>query len=124
MAREAKAPQTTGAGFFERVYELVRQVPPGRVATYGQVATLLGSPRAARQVGFALSALRHREDLMTVPWHRIINGRGRISVRGDTLRGCEQQRLLEDEGVIFDAGGKTTLATFGWDAAQVRVPSP
>jgi methylated-DNA-protein-cysteine methyltransferase-like protein len=124
MVRIAKASRTAGVGFFERVYDVVRQVPRGRVATYGQVATLLGSPRAARQVGFALSALRDREELVSVPWHRIINGRGRISVRGDTLRGCEQQRLLESEGVIFDAGGKTALAIFGWDAAQVQVPSP
>jgi len=123
MGGTSNQARVAGPGFYARVYDVVRQVPAGRVATYGQVATLLGSPRAARQVGFALSALRHREDLATVPWHRIINGRGRISVRGDTLRGCDQQRLLEDEGVVFDDGGKTNLATFGWDAATVRIPS-
>jgi len=123
MGTKNNAERLAGSGFFQRVYEVVRQVPAGRVATYGQVATLLGSPRAARQVGFALSALRHSEELDAVPWHRIINGRGLISVRGDTIRGHDQQRLLETEGVIFDEQGKTSLSVYGWDAACVRAPT-
>lgn len=111
-----------GPGFHARVYAVVRQVPAGCVTTYGQVATLLGSPRVARQVGFALSALRHRDVDEPVPWHRVINGRGRVSVRGESVRGCQQQELLEDEGVIFDANGKTDLGVFGWDADGVVIP--
>ena len=111
-----------GPGFYARVYAVVRQVPAGRVTTYGQVATLLGSPRVARQVGFALSALRHKDVDEPVPWHRVINGRGRISVRGESVRGCRQQELLEDEGVVFDANGKTDLGVFGWDASGVQLP--
>ena len=88
-------------GFNARVYGVVRQVPVGHVTTYGDVATLLGSPRVARHVGYALSALQDP----TVPWHRVINARGRISFKGDTLRGELQRRRLEAEGVRFDEAG-------------------
>lgn len=117
-----KEQRVAGPGFYSRVYDIVRQVPSGRVSTYGQVATLLGSPRAARQVGFALSALPLHGGTKPVPWHRIINGRGRVSIRGDVVRGCDQQQLLEAEGVVFDASGKTDLSVFGWDALDVRIP--
>lgn len=115
-------PRASGPGFYARVYAVVRQVPPGVVTTYGHVATLLGSPRLARQVGFALSALRHKEVEVPVPWHRVINGRGRISVRGETFRGVTQEQLLIDEGIEFDDTGKTDLRRFGWRAEGVKVP--
>jgi len=97
-------------GFNARVYEVVRRVPAGRVTTYGDVAAVLGSPRVARQVGFALAALADDD----VPWHRVINARGAISVRGDTARCVLQQALLEQEGVVFDAAGRVDLSTFRW----------
>ena len=77
---------------------MVEKVPYGRVSTYGDIATILGSPRVARQVGFALSAL----DQDDVPWHRIINAQGRISGKGDTIRATMQRQFLESEGVKFD----------------------
>lgn len=88
--------------FFHRVYELVEQIPRGRVATYGQVATLLGVPRGARAVGWALRALpRGRQRV--VPWHRVVGAGGRISPRagGGSLA---QRRRLRAEGIRFHAG--------------------
>ncbi len=65
--------------FFERVYALVRQIPRGKVSSYGQIAALLGHPQAARTVGWALNALRDSE-IRDVPWQRVINSAGRISI--------------------------------------------
>ena len=89
-------------GFFDQVYDLVEQIPRGRVATYGQVATLLGVPRGARAVGWALRALPRRRQ-KTVPWHRVVGAGGRISPRagGGPL---VQRRRLRAEGVRFQAG--------------------
>src|SRR5262249_10150760 len=86
----------TGAGmkaFHAAVYRLVRRVPRGRVVTYGQVATLLGYPRAARAVG---QAMRHCPP--SLPWHRVVNARGGISVRGNVGSMLTQRILLEQEG--------------------------
>jgi methylated-DNA-protein-cysteine methyltransferase related protein len=90
---------------------MVRRVPSGYVATYGQIATLLGSPRVARQVGYAMAAVRPDDD---VPWHRIINARGRISHRGDVGRARAQRELLEAEGVIFDPSDRVDLQRYRW----------
>ncbi len=98
-------PRIVGPGFNRRVYAVVRTVPPGAVTTYGDVATVLGSPRVARHVGFALAAL----DDPGVPWHRVINSRGRISFKGDTARGRLQRALLEQEGVAFDEADRVAL---------------
>jgi methylated-DNA-protein-cysteine methyltransferase-like protein len=98
--------------FAERVYALVRQVPYGRVTTYGNVATLISSPRAARAVGNALKAGRWGPD--PVPWHRVINGAGRISFKGDVARAGLQRALLEQEGVVFGPDERVDLERFGW----------
>jgi methylated-DNA-protein-cysteine methyltransferase related protein len=90
-----------GPGFRERVYAVVRLVPQGRVTTYGDVGSALGSPTVARQVGYALAALDAAHD--DVPWHRVVNAQGRISFRGDDERGAAQRRRLVREGVAFDA---------------------
>jgi methylated-DNA-protein-cysteine methyltransferase-like protein len=96
-------------GFWDLVYERVREVPAGRVVTYGQVAAAVGSPRAARQVGFALAGLRVRPEDADVPWHRVINREGRISGRGEVARAEQQRALLEAEGVLFDGTDKCDL---------------
>jgi methylated-DNA-protein-cysteine methyltransferase-like protein len=100
--------------FYERVYTLVRQIPPGNVVTYGQVAALLGSPRAARAVGYALRFLPAGTD---VPWHRVINHRGQISLRTPIESPLLQRLLLEEEGVVFDAEGRVDLALYRWQHA-------
>ena len=103
-------PRVVGPGFYERVYAVVRQVPAGRVAAYGDIATILGSPRVARHVGWALAGLPSSES--DVPWHRIINSRGRISFKGQTVRAELQRRRLESEGVVFSAAGVIDLKVF------------
>ena len=97
--------------FRAQIHALVRTVPAGRVTTYGDVAAVAGSPRAARQVGYAMAALPEDTD---VPWHRVINAQGRISHRGDIARPTEQLRRLEEEGVIFDATGGCDLERLRW----------
>lgn len=96
--------------FFEQVYSVVRCIPSGYVATYGQIARLLGQPHAARTVGWAMRGLPEGSD---VPWHRIVNAVGRISI-ADPQGAAEQRRLLEAEGVAFDAYGRIDLDRFGW----------
>lgn len=93
------------------VYRVVRRIPPGRVSTYGEIAELAGMPRAARQVGYALNALRDRDD---VPWHRVINARGEVSRRREPEIEDLQRALLESEGVDFDERGRVDLGTYRW----------
>lgn len=89
-------------GFFVRVYQAVRRIPRGRVATYGQVALLAGTPRGARAVGWALRALRGRQ-AARVPWHRVVGAGGRLSPRAGGGEARQRARLLA-EGVAFRAG--------------------
>jgi methylated-DNA-protein-cysteine methyltransferase-like protein len=103
-------------GPYERIYAVVARIPPGRVATYGQVAALAGLPRQARRVGFAL---RSAPEGSPLPWQRVVNARGEISRRGGL--GWEegyQRHLLEEEGVAFDARGRIDLERFGWDPEE------
>jgi methylated-DNA-protein-cysteine methyltransferase related protein len=100
----------TAAPGWSRIYTVVRRIPKGRVATYGQVAALAGRPRYARQVGYALAALRD----VRVPWHRVINARGEISPRSEPGIEALQRRLLEREGVRFDAAGRVSLPRHRW----------
>jgi len=95
---------------YDRVYDVVRRIPRGRVATYGQVARLAGLGGHARLVGYALSACD--EDL---PWHRVINARGEVSPRSDNWYERRQRDLLAREGVPFDARGRTELARYRWE---------
>ncbi len=101
----------TEPSFPRRVHDAVRTVPEGFVTTYGDVAAALGNPRMARQVGWALSRLPGDTD---VPWHRVINRFGAISFRGEVSRSMEQQRLLEDEGIEFDAEARCDLEELRW----------
>ena len=95
---------------YHRIYRVVRHIPKGRVATYGLVARLAGRPGAARTVGWALSALDEDSD---VPWWRVINAAGRISLSTDHSA-VLQRALLLREGVRFAPGGAVNLSTFGW----------
>jgi methylated-DNA-protein-cysteine methyltransferase related protein len=96
---------------YQLIYSVVRRIPRGRVATYGQVASLAGLAGHARQVGYALNAL---PDGTVVPWHRVVNAAGRISVRTTPGGELVQQLLLEKEGVRLDARGRIPLDRLRW----------
>ncbi|HKH46482.1 MAG TPA: MGMT family protein [Thermoanaerobaculia bacterium] len=96
----------------ERIYTVIRSIPPGRVATYGQVAALAGLPGHARQVG---QALRETPEGLELPWQRVINAKGEVSQRGIGLEAGLQRHLLQEEGVAFDSRGRIDLDRFGWD---------
>ena len=105
--RAAPGPSRT----YLRIYAVVRRIPRGRLATYGQVAALAGLPGHARQVGYALHALPRGTRL---PWHRVINAQGEVSRRRQPGDELSQRLLLEREGVRFDARGRVALARLRW----------
>ncbi|MBI3913673.1 MAG: MGMT family protein [Chloroflexi bacterium] len=94
--------------YFSRVYALVRRIPRGRVATYGQIARALGMPRGARTVGWAMRAGDEK-----IPWHRVVNARGGISVR-PTPGYREQRARLRAEGIRFGRDARIDLEKYGW----------
>ena len=100
-----------GAGTYARIYAVVRRIPRGRVATYGQIAGLAGLPGHGRQVGYALHALPEGS---VVPWHRVLNARGALSLRRDSGGEISQRLRLEQEGVRFDAAGRVALQRVRW----------
>jgi methylated-DNA-protein-cysteine methyltransferase-like protein len=112
-------PRAPAASSYPRIYAVVRRIPAGRVATYGQVAALAGLAGRARQVGYALHALP--EDT-ALPWHRVINARGEVSPRAEPGRDGYQRFLLEEEGVAFDLAGRLDLGRYQWQPA--RRPRP
>jgi methylated-DNA-protein-cysteine methyltransferase related protein len=96
---------------YQRIYQIVGRIPPGRVATYGQVAALAGLAGHARQVGYALHAL---PDRTTIPWHRVVNARGEISLRAMLGAELVQQQRLAREGVPIGANGRIPLEQVRW----------
>jgi methylated-DNA-protein-cysteine methyltransferase-like protein len=104
---------------YHAIYRTVKRIPKGKVATYGQVAGLAGIPGAARQVGYALHALKEGS---SVPWHRVVNARGAISKRSSGWGAeVDQRLLLEAEGVRFDSAGRIPLTRFQW---RTTAPPP
>jgi methylated-DNA-protein-cysteine methyltransferase-like protein len=104
------------SGFDQRVYAMVARIPHGRVATYGQVAELVGAWGCARQVGWALKRL----DLPSeVPWHRVVNAQGRISLSlGREGSDWIQLELLRQEGIPVDDQGSLPLAAYRWQGIE------
>lgn len=96
---------------YELIWSTVRRIPRGKVATYGQIATLAGLDGHARQVGYALHNLPSPSD---VPWHRVINSKGEVSPRTSGDSHELQRMLLEGEGVVFSLGGKLDLKLYQW----------
>jgi methylated-DNA-protein-cysteine methyltransferase-like protein len=96
---------------YEKIYAIVRQIPRGKVATYGQIARLAEMPGHARQVGYALHTLPEKSD---VPWHRVINSKGQISLHAHDVSHSMQKVLLKKEGVSFDADNRVSLTAYGW----------
>jgi methylated-DNA-protein-cysteine methyltransferase-like protein len=107
-------PRAEPTGSHSRIHAVVSRIPHGRVATYGQVAELVGLPGGARQVGYALHALGAHS---SVPWQRVINAKGRVSPRSVPGSEAVQRRLLEREGVAFGADDRVDLERYRWSAS-------
>ena len=107
---------TARASFFAQVYQVVCRVPPGKVATYGQIARILGQPRSARTVGWALRSMPEDSD---APWQRVVNSKGTVSFRPGSPGASIQQALLEEEGVVFDKEGHIDLTIYGWEGLDL-----
>ena len=97
---------------FEAIYAIVRQIPAGKVATYGQIARLAGNPRWARVVGYALHS---NPDPAHIPCHRVVNREGQVAPAFAFGGEHVQRQRLEREGVIFSPDGRVDLARYGWD---------
>lgn len=102
--------ETGKVTLYDRIYDWVRNVPAGKVVTYGQVAQALGGC-SARMVGYAMSALKDGRD-PSVPWQRVINAHGRISMFG--IGAAIQRSMLEEEGIVFDAEDRIDLDQYRW----------
>ena len=111
MPEFAKRRSMTRESSYPVIYEVVRAIPRGRVATYGQVARLAGLGRSARLVGYALHAL---PDGNAVPWQRVVNASGGISPRAEAGPEALQRVLLEREGIVFGESDRLDLARFQW----------
>ena len=96
---------------YDRIYAVVRQIPTGKVATYGQIAQIVGGC-SPRMVGYAMAALKHI-DRPDVPWQRVINRKGRISIH-DPFGNHVQRQILEEEGVVFNKEDRIDFEVFGW----------
>jgi methylated-DNA-protein-cysteine methyltransferase-like protein len=94
-----------------QIWQVVALIPPGKVATYGDIAAQSGLPGAARRVGLAL---RRLSSDTRVPWHRVINATGRISLPAGSASSHLQRRKLEEEGLVFGANGRLDLRRFRW----------
>jgi len=107
----------TASSSYPKIYAAVARIPKGRVATYGQIAALAGLPRQARLVGYAMHSLPAGSD---VPWHRVVNAAGKISIRSDGLGHDElQAQLLRREGVRF-VDGAIPLTRYRWQPRPRR----
>jgi methylated-DNA-protein-cysteine methyltransferase related protein len=104
--------------FFEKVYRVVRTIPRGRVATYGQVARLAGRPRAARMVGWAMSV---SSPARPVPWHRVVGAGGRLLISKAVQYFQIQKGLLRQEGVEF-RGDRVVMSRFQWERGLRKAP--
>ena len=103
--------------FYEQVYAVVRLIPAGQVTSYGRIAAMLGSPNAARAVGYALRALKDSGDdpaYTDIPWQRVVNGQGRISIRNREHGAQLQAQLLRSEGVEVSEDLRINLDSFLW----------
>jgi methylated-DNA-protein-cysteine methyltransferase-like protein len=102
--------QVNDQKYRQRVYEIVSEIPVGRVMTYGQIATILGEGYTPRTVGFVM----HAADTENVPWQRVINSQGACSTGRMTVPVNLQQQILEDEGVKFNEKGRCDLSAYRW----------
>ena len=110
--------------FYEQVYKVTQRIPAGKVTSYGRIAQMLGHPQAARAVGYALSALKNPDShssytSATVPWQRVVNSQGRISIHHREQTAQKQARLLREEGVAVDESLRINLEKFLWEGLHL-----
>ena len=102
--------------FYEQVYAVVRRIPRGKVTSYGRIAQMLGRHRAARAVGYAMNALKDKDETYAdVPWQRVINSQGRISIVNRETSANQQAELLREEGVAVDDNLRVNLDIYLWE---------
>lgn len=110
------------SNFYEQVYAVVRRIPRGKVTSYGRVAEMLGRPRAARAVGYALNGLKDKKGQPAyddIPWQRVINSQGRISIVNREYGAQMQADLLRSEGVAVSDDLRIDLDTYLWDGLHL-----
>lgn len=117
MSAGLKTEKPVDGNWYKNVWKVVSEIPPGHVLTYGEVARLAGMPGAARRVS---QALRRAPRVMKLPWHRVINAQGKISMPKDSTGRQMQKDRLEGEGVTF-LNGKIDLEVFGYRGAVDRL---
>lgn len=117
MDQSAGNDSNTDTNWYQNVWKVVSEIPPGHVLTYGEVARLSGNAGWARRVS---QALRRAPRRMNLPWHRVINAQGKISFPEDSSGWVRQKEMLEDEGVVF-LKGKINLERFGYRGAVDRL---
>ena len=114
----------TKPNFYVKVYKVAQRIPAGKVTSYGRIAQMLGSPHAARAVGYAMSALKNPDSqaeytAATVPWQRVVNSQGRISIRHREATAQKQAQLLRMEGVEVDENLRINLDKFLWSGLHL-----
>ena len=108
----------TESNFYKQIYTVVRQIPHGKVTSYGRIASMLGAPGAARQVGYAMSALRFKADnpkYKNIPWQRVINSQGKITIKGSRFNKLQQAELLREDGVEVSEALRVDLDVYLWE---------
>ena len=102
---------------YDRIFSVVRMIPSGKVATYGQVSRIAGRC-SARNVGYAMSSVPFGSD---VPWHRVINSKGMVSIRSNGGECSAQRQLLEGEGILFNEKDRVNLSIYGWEGPEPEI---
>ncbi len=108
--------------FYEQVYVVVRRIPQGKVTSYGRIAEMLGRPRAARAVGYALNALKDKRGNTTyagIPWQRVVNSQGRISIVNREYSANRQAEILREEGVVVSEDLRINLDIYLWQGLHL-----
>jgi methylated-DNA-protein-cysteine methyltransferase-like protein len=108
--------------FYQQVYAVVRRIPRGKVTSYGRIAQMLGRPRAARAVGYALNALKDKNDdpaYADIPWQRVVNSQGRISIVNREYSAQRQGEILREEGVVVSKELRINLDIYLWEGLHL-----
>jgi len=108
--------------FYEQVYAVVRRIPRGKVSSYGRIAQMLGRPQAARAVGYALNALKEKQGNSSyedIPWQRVVNSQGRISIVNREHGAQQQAEILREEGIVVSADLRINLDIYLWQGLHL-----